>query len=149
MLDNAPKRKIKEPTPLNINLKLIRENKGYTQKEVAVALNMLDNRMINWYENTGAMPPYDKLIALANYYDVSLDELFGRDSYTKGFTRDKKVIYENSNKSIITTRLSNNTKLRGFYITGESLTKKRVDTLKTLIETPTLIDSVADLLNHK
>lgn len=150
-MDNAPKRKVKERTQLNINLKVIRENKGFTQKEVAGILKMPDNRMINWYENTGAMPPYEKLVALAELYNVSLDELFGITNHTnimKGYKKDsKKLLYDHNNNSIITTKIDK--KLRGFYVTGESLTKKRVDTLKTLIENPTLLDSIADLLNHK
>lgn len=152
-LDNAKKRDVKDKTPLNINLKEIRESKGVTQKEVALALGMKDNRMINWYENTGAMPPYEKLVALAEFYNVSLDELFGVSQKGKTKKDPKKDVLYNKDKVVITSHLENNTVssciTRSFHIEAKSLNKKRIDTLKILLEEPTLLDAINTFLKHK
>jgi len=55
-------------------LKELRKQKGWTQKEVA---NKLDIRFshLNKYESGMHVPPIEKLIHLANIFDISLDYL--------------------------------------------------------------------------
>lgn len=55
-------------------LKELRKQKGWTQKELA---NQLDIRYshLNKYENGMHVPPLEKLIQLADIFDVSLDYL--------------------------------------------------------------------------
>ena len=55
----------------------IRITKGLTQKQVADDLNLSVIAIQN-YENLRRKPAYDILIALADYFDVSLDYLVGR-----------------------------------------------------------------------
>ena len=55
----------------------IRIAKGLTQKQVADDLELSVIAIQN-YENLRRKPAYDILIALADYFDVSLDYLVGR-----------------------------------------------------------------------
>ena len=58
-------------------LKLLRAEKQVTQKEVAAALQMTE-RSYQRIEAAEVKPSFDTLIALADYFDVSLDYLVGR-----------------------------------------------------------------------
>lgn len=55
----------------------LRENLGLTQKELAAKLNV-GRSTISDYEKGTTQPSYDVLIKLADFFDVSLDYLFGR-----------------------------------------------------------------------
>lgn len=58
-------------------LKTIRKSKGLTQKQLAVDIGASE-RGIQQYELGERKPAFDVLIALADYFDVSLDYLCGR-----------------------------------------------------------------------
>ena len=58
-------------------LKAIRRQRGKTQRELAEYLGM-KIRSYQFYEGVEREPPIDKLIAIADYLDVSIDELVGR-----------------------------------------------------------------------
>ena len=60
------------------NLKDIRNSKSLTQRQVAVAIDVGES-LYQRYEGGRGKPSFDKLIALADYFDVSLDYLVGRD----------------------------------------------------------------------
>lgn len=58
-------------------LKAIRKSKGVTQKQLAAAIGASE-RGIQSYEIGERKPAFDQLLALADYFDVSLDYLVGR-----------------------------------------------------------------------
>lgn len=58
-------------------LKLLREEKGLTQQDVANALNV-GRPTIAGYETKGKQPDFDKLIRLCELLNTSLDYLLGR-----------------------------------------------------------------------
>lgn len=58
-------------------LNLLRKEKGVRAEDIAEFLN-LKKRIVFSYERNEAKPSYDKLIRLADYFDVSLDYLVGR-----------------------------------------------------------------------
>lgn len=60
-----------------LKLKEIRSERNLTQKQVADALG-LSTIAIQNYENARRKPTYDVLIALADYFKISLDYLVGR-----------------------------------------------------------------------
>lgn len=60
-----------------IQLKTIRKSKGVTQKQLAQAVGASE-RGIQSYEIGERKPAFDQLLALADYFDVSLDYLVGR-----------------------------------------------------------------------
>ena len=60
------------------NLKELRKNLGLTQQNVADKLGI---SRVNYtrYETDVSCPDFDTLVLLADFYDVSLDYIFGRD----------------------------------------------------------------------
>lgn len=58
-------------------LKKCRKDKGATQKEVANYLGIKERSYQN-YEYGNSEAPYDTLVKLADYFDVSIDYLLGR-----------------------------------------------------------------------
>ena len=64
------------------HLKSIRKEKKNTQKQVAQAINITERNYQN-YELNEKKPGFDNLIALADYFDVSLDYLVGRSDDPK------------------------------------------------------------------
>ena len=59
------------------NLKEIREEKGYTQKEVAEAINTT-YQYYSAYERGLREVPFSRMIQIANFLKVSLDRIAGR-----------------------------------------------------------------------
>jgi len=64
------------------HLKLIRISKNLTQKQVAEGIDIKESAYQR-YERGAGKPAFEKLIALADYFDVSLDYLVDRDWKTK------------------------------------------------------------------
>lgn len=58
-------------------IKELRELKGITQLKLAMDLNMNQNA-ISRYENSTRQADYDTLIAIADYFNVSIDYLLFR-----------------------------------------------------------------------
>ena len=63
------------------NFRRIRKESGLSQKQVAEKLGIFQSNISDW-ENDRSRPDYEKLIALANLYEVSLYELLGIDDST-------------------------------------------------------------------
>ena len=64
--------------PMNFRLKELSRAKGISQLKLALDLQMNQNA-ISRYENLEREADYRTLIRLADYFDVSLDYLLGRD----------------------------------------------------------------------
>lgn len=58
-------------------LKRLRQNEGLKQQELAEILGIKRNTYSDW-ENGKTEPRFDKLVKLADFFDVSLDWLFGK-----------------------------------------------------------------------
>lgn len=65
-------------------LKLIREEKGYTQEELAKVLGITRSRL-SMYEQGKREPSFELQEAIADFFNVDLDYLLGR-------TDEKKII---------------------------------------------------------
>lgn len=61
------------------HLKALRQAKGITQKQLGIEIDTSERGIQN-YETGVRKPTYDILIALADYFDVSLDFLTGRNN---------------------------------------------------------------------
>ncbi len=59
-------------------LKQLRQGESLTQKQLADKLNI---SRVNYtrYETDKARPDYETLIAIADFYDITIDELLGRE----------------------------------------------------------------------
>ncbi|MCL2697181.1 MAG: helix-turn-helix transcriptional regulator [Oscillospiraceae bacterium] len=60
------------------HLKNIRTTKGLTQRQVAVGIDVSE-RLYQRYEAGKGKPSFDNLWALADFFDISVDELMGRE----------------------------------------------------------------------
>lgn len=56
---------------------MLRQSRGITQRQLAAGIGVSEIAIQN-YENSRRKPTFDILIALADYYDISLDYLVGR-----------------------------------------------------------------------
>ncbi len=77
------------------NLKNLRKELGLTQKEIADILH-ISQQTYRDYENCKTEPTGETLIAIANYFEVTVDELLGRDELTPteraaGFSETRKM----------------------------------------------------------
>ena len=61
----------------SIKLKELRQHKAVTQKEVSNAISITDRAYYD-FERGKTKPVFKTLVALADYFDVSLDYLVGR-----------------------------------------------------------------------
>lgn len=59
-------------------LKELRKESGLKRSDLAKQLNMNQNTLAN-YEKELRQAPYETLIAIADYFSVSVDELLGRN----------------------------------------------------------------------
>ena len=59
---------------IGLFFKQLRNEKGITQEKLADVLNV-NSRTISRWENAKTMPDFDILIELADFYDVSIEEL--------------------------------------------------------------------------
>ncbi|MBE7051907.1 MAG: helix-turn-helix transcriptional regulator [Ruminococcaceae bacterium] len=65
-----------------MKLKELRQKRGLSQLKLATELNMSQNT-ISRYETEERQAGYKELIALADYFDVSIDYLLGRTNNPK------------------------------------------------------------------
>ena len=78
-----------------LKLKELRENKGLSQRELALILNIGVSTVGMW-ESTKQMPPAARLIQLADYFGVTVDSLLGRENnlltYNNHEITDKQTV---------------------------------------------------------
>lgn len=77
-------------------IRILRERRGMSQKHLAHALNM-PNQSLSNYERGYREPPAEVLKKLADYFEVSVDYLLGRESVllTRKTPRDLKDFLDN------------------------------------------------------
>lgn len=62
-----------------LRIRELREEIGLTQKQLADGIGNMQRNVSNWEQGT-IEPDLATVVALADYFDVTLDELFGRDA---------------------------------------------------------------------
>lgn len=116
---------------LNYNLQLLRKRNGIFQEELAEAC-AVSRQAVNKWESGESLPTIEKLIFLAKFFEVTLDELVGTcefDDLTwfsnllKKFLRDDIPVTENDEATNVILRYINfcrwanldaNTSMEGF-----------------------------------
>ena len=71
-------------------LKALRESVGLSQNKLAQISGMKQSS-INRYENGSATPSPENMVKLADYYDVSLDYIYGRTDNPQGKLYEHKT----------------------------------------------------------
>lgn len=82
---------------MNLNIKNLRVESGKTQKALAESLHIARSTYNN-YEQNVAEPNIETLIKLADYFDVSLDYLCGRQNsnllFIDSLSKNKRQLIE-------------------------------------------------------
>ena len=81
---------------LGVKIKELRQRDGRKQEELANALGVTCQAVSRW-ETNGGYPDMEMIPAIANYFNVSIDELFG---YSKEREEKLKGILEKAEKAI-------------------------------------------------
>ena len=68
---------MKTPFDFGATLRELRKQKGCTQKRMAEALH-LSETTISKYESNTAVPPFETVMAIATWFNVSIDTLAGK-----------------------------------------------------------------------
>jgi len=78
-------------------LKKLRESVGLTQVKLAENFEGIDQPAVYRYESGTSFPPYSSMIQYADFFDVSLDYIYGRTDNPQGklYENKPKVVYEN------------------------------------------------------
>lgn len=100
------------------HLKSLRLSHKITQKQLAAALDASE-RGIQHYELNERKPTYDTLIAMADYFNVSLDYLVGRGD-------EKKIASSNADLSSKEEELIKNFKLLDDVSKGKLIERSRM-----------------------
>ena len=74
---------------LGEGLKIYRTQKGLSQEKIAEMLHVSRQAVTKW-ESDQTTPSSDNLIALANLYEVSLDELIGKSEEKRASAEEEK-----------------------------------------------------------
>lgn len=71
---------------IGTNISILRKQKGITQDELAKFVGVSAQAVSKW--KNGGIPDTVLLPKIANYFEVSIDKLFGRDvtQYTDAYT---------------------------------------------------------------
>ena len=77
-------------------IKALRKRDGRKQEDLAIALGV-SNQAVSRWEKDGSYPDMELIPAIANYFNVSIDELFG---YSKDREEKLKTILAKSEKAI-------------------------------------------------
>ena len=78
----------------------LRETTKLSQLKLAVVSGIMGQPAVYRYENGNAFPPFEILMWYADYFDVSMDYIFGRTDNPKGKLYDCKSRYIEDNKEL-------------------------------------------------
>lgn len=81
---------------MRLKIKELREENGFTQRQLAVMLGNAQRNVSNWEIGTSE-PDCETILKLADIFKVSIDELFGRETsglvYTYGSGTIPEALY--------------------------------------------------------
>lgn len=89
---------------LYVRLKKIREEKGFSQAEVAQYINISRQAISNW-ENGKSLPDIDNIILLSELYGITVDELLIENSNKKDKTIKNSEKKESESNNISNTEV--------------------------------------------
>ena len=78
---------------IGIKLKALRESIRLSQKDIAERIG-ISQSAVNRYENNQSEASYKTLLLYADYFDVSLDYIYGRTDQPQGKLYDFKPKFE-------------------------------------------------------
>ena len=76
---------------MKLKIKELREDLRLTQKEFAEKINNVQRNVSNW-ENGTSEPDLETIYRIAENFNVSIDELFGREPLTRTSSIDNSIL---------------------------------------------------------
>ena len=102
-----------------IRLKEIRKQEGISQEEIAKFLNITQSAYSN-YENDNREPDYKTLVKLSEYFDVSIDYLFGLSSSPKSIDKNDCVLTQEELQMVERLRKIKPDKMKAWFVLLEN-----------------------------
>ena len=118
---------------LGKRLRLLRSEKDITQRELAKYLG-LTPKMISFYENGERFPPYDIIIKLSKYFDVSADYLLGLTDVKKPIDKISEALEEDEGLFEFWNELKEREELQLLFKQTRSLDKKTIQQVIRIIK---------------
>lgn len=110
---------------INEQIAVLRKQKGVTQEELAVAIGVTNQSVSKW-ESAQCCPDIQLLPALADYFEVSIDELMGHETVKKG---DPDSLFEAAVKVAAETGYVSTSLLQCRLQIGYGMARKIIDRL--------------------
>lgn len=89
-----------KPTIVAKRMRELREGVKLSQGKLAACFDNIEQTAIFRYESGQSFPPYGVLMQYADYFDVSLDYIFGRTDYPQGKLYDYQPKVWKDNKQM-------------------------------------------------
>lgn len=122
--------------PFGEQLRTLRHRKGSTQEEVAAALDVTPQAVSRW-ENSSCYPDIELLPAIANYFGVTLDHLFGYVS-----EREQKI------NSLEEKLLRMNRENSGIDVSMDECERQAREALREFPGNEKLMQALAEILSN-
>lgn len=106
-------------------LKQLREAKGVTQQKLADDTG-IERASIARYENGTRLPPYDKIVILADYFGVSTDMLM--------HGKDDNEALDNADVIVYREAVKNNPDLRVLFSAARNVSKEDLQTTIRILQ---------------
>ena len=106
----------------------LRKGKGYSQEELSFKLNVARQTISKW-ESGSTTPDMDNLIKLSKIFDISVDELIGKEISKE----------DRTNEELVRIEYRDNDTYYDINITDKTYTKAKCELGKELICSPTIL----------
>jgi len=108
-------------------LKTLREDRDLKQEDIAKYLNV-DRSTVGKWENNSSKPDFEKLIKIANFFNVSTDYLLGKTDNTTD-----EQYYLNGETRQIAQEIKDNPELRALFDASRNATPEDLEITKDIL----------------
>lgn len=106
----------------------LRKSKGISQKELASYIDVSPS-LVGMYEQGRRKPSFEILEAIADYFNINIDTLYGKDEIEEPYYLDQVV-------SEYAQAVKDNPDLRLLFDASKGMSKSDIDFVVTMIENP-------------
>lgn len=104
----------------------LRKSRGISQKELANYIEVSPS-LVGMYEQGRRKPSFEILEAIADYFNVNIDTLYGKDEFDFPY-------YEDPDVSEYAQAIKDNPNLRILFDASKDMSKDDIDFVATMIE---------------
>lgn len=104
----------------------LRKSRGISQKELANYIEVSPS-LVGMYEQGRRKPSFEILEAIADYFNVNIDTLYGKDEFDFPY-------YEDPDVSEYAQAIKDNPNLRILFDASKDMSKDDIDFVVTMIE---------------